>query len=185
MNTLTRRLLAPLPLIALVSAPVVAQKPIRAALIAATDREAAPPFQLADGSGKAVRLADFRGQPLVVNLWATTCGGCQAELPEFVRLDRNCRAKGLSIVGVSMDVMYEDLKSAADGWAHVKPFAAQRGLRYTIVLDDGSVEKAYKVTALPATYLIDRDGRIAAAYVGVVDAADLEANVNALLAERR
>jgi peroxiredoxin len=80
--------------------------------------------------------------------------------------------------------MYEDLKSANEGWARVKPFATEHRLDYPILLDDGSVEKAFNVTALPATYLIDRDGRIAAAYIGVVDASDLEANIKTILAER-
>ena len=83
-----------------------------------------------------------------------------------------------------MDVAYEDLASLAEGWARVKPFAAAHDLRYSILLDDGSVENAYKVTAMPATYLIDRRGRIAASYVGIVDPADLQTNVKTLLAER-
>jgi peroxiredoxin len=83
-----------------------------------------------------------------------------------------------------MDIMYEDLKSAAEGWSRVKPFAASHGLTYPILLDDGSAEKAFKVTALPATYLIDRAGRIAATYVGIVDADNLDANLKAVLAER-
>ena len=57
-------------------------------------------------------------------------------------------------------------------------------MKYPILLDDGSVEKAFNVTALPATYLIDRAGRIAATYVGVVDSVDLEANIRTILAER-
>jgi peroxiredoxin len=83
-----------------------------------------------------------------------------------------------------MDIMYEGLKSAADGWARVTPFAASHGLTYTILLDDGSVEKGFAVTALPATYLIDRAGRVAATYVGIVDADNLESNVKTILAER-
>ena len=57
-------------------------------------------------------------------------------------------------------------------------------MKYPIVLDDGSAEKAFNVTALPATYLLDRAGRIAATYIGVVDAGNLEANLKTLLAER-
>lgn len=52
------------------------------------------------------------------------------------------------------------------------------------MLDDGSVEKMFHVTALPATYLIDKTGRIAATYIGVVDPTDLETNIKTLLAER-
>lgn len=166
------------------SASAVGQKTARAALTVEGQRQPAPIFRLANASGKPVGLQDFHGKALVVNLWATDCGGCRAELPEFVRLDQAYRAEGLSIVGISFDIMYEDLKSASEGWARVTPFAAERGMRYDILLDDGSAEKAFNVTALPATYLIDRKGRLAATYVGIVDATDLEANVKTLLAER-
>lgn len=165
-------------------ADAIAQKTVQASVAAVADRAAAPAFALADASGKVRHLADFRGRPVVVNIWATDCGGCKAELPEFVKLHQAYKGRGVTVIGVSMDIMYEDLKSAAEGWARVKPFAASHGLTYTILLDDGSVEKAFKVTALPATYLIDRDGRLAATYVGIVDAANLEANLKTLLAER-
>ena len=92
--------------------------------------------------------------------------------------------KGLAMVGISMDIVYDGLKGGArEAWANVKPFVAQQGLKYPIVLDDGSAERAFKVTALPATYLLDRSGRIAATYIGVVNAADLETNIKILLSE--
>jgi peroxiredoxin len=160
------------------------QKTVRAELHSPADRKTAPSFQLRDSSGETIRLAQFRGKPVVINLWATDCGGCKKELPVFVELDRGYKAKGLTIIGVSMDILYSDLKTPEEGWGRVKPFAMSHGLLYPIVLDDGSVEKAYNVTALPATYLIDRTGRIAATYVGIVDAANLTANVKRLLAER-
>jgi peroxiredoxin len=162
---------------------VVQQKTVQAELQAVADRQDAPAFSLSDASGHRWRLADHRGKPVVVNLWATDCGGCKAELPSFVTLNQRYKTK-VNIVGVSLDIMYEDLKTAAEGWSRVKPFAAAHGLVYQILLDDGSAEKAFKVTALPATYLIDRSGRIAASYIGIVDADNLEANLKTMLAER-
>jgi len=159
------------------------QTTIQAALRAPADRESAPSFRLRDASGNAISLADFHDKLVVLNLWATECGGCKAELPTFVDLHRAYKDQGVAVIGVSMDVMYEDLKNSAEGWARVKPFAAAHDLHYLILMDDGSVEKAYKVTAMPATYLIDRRGRIAAAYVGIVDASDLKSNVQNLLTE--
>lgn len=160
----------------------VQQKTVQASLQARTARVTAPGFSLSDASGKVRRLSDYRGKPVVVNLWATDCGGCKIELPSFIKLNQSFKDRA-TVVGVSMDIMYEDLKSAAEGWARVEPFAASHGLTYPILLDDGSVEKAFHVTALPATYLIDRGGRIAATYVGIVDADNLEVNVKTLLAE--
>jgi cytochrome c biogenesis protein CcmG/thiol:disulfide interchange protein DsbE len=121
---------------------------------------------------------------VVLNLWATECGGCKTELPTFVEMNRVYKDKGLVVVGVSMDIMYSDLRNAKQGWGQVNPFVKAHGIDYPILLDDGSVEKAFKVTALPATYLVDRAGRIAASYVGVVDPSDLERNIKTLLAER-
>ena len=168
--------------LSLVPVSVAGQQTVRAPLIRAAERSAAPAFALLDASGNRVRSSDFREHPLVVNLWATSCGGCKAELPIFVKLSNDY--KTITILGVSMDIMYDDLKSAGEGWARVKPFVASHGIRYPIVLDDGSVEKAFEVTALPATYLIDRHGRLAAKYIGIVDEGDLEFNLKLLLSER-
>ena len=160
------------------------QQATRARVLRASERLAAPSFRLADTSGKLVQLSDFRGKPVVLNLWATACGGCRTELPTFVQMDRRYKRNGLTVIGVSLDIMYEDLENAAEGWARVKPFVTAKGIRYAVLLDDGSVEKVFNVTALPATYLIDRAGRIAATYIGVVDPIDLEANIKTILSER-
>src|SRR3954452_18269244 len=172
-----------IPMFSIASPSGARQQTIQAALQPAASRVQAPSFALPDAAGKPHRLSDFAGTPVVLNLWATDCGGCKAELPTFVALHRG-HADQLRVVGVSLDVMYEDLKSTAEGWAKVTPFARSHGLLYTILVDDGSVEKAYSVTAMPATYLIDNHGRIAAKYIGVVDSADLTSNVKALIAER-
>lgn len=160
-----------------------AQQATRSELLAQSQRTAAPQFLLADAANKAVRLSDFKGKPVVLNFWATECGGCKIELPTILALSRT-HGKGLAVVGVSMDIAYSELKSAAVGWSQVKKFLQTRPLEYPILLDDGSAEKAFKLTALPATYLIDRSGRIAASYLGVVDPDNIETNVKALLIER-
>jgi peroxiredoxin len=160
------------------------QTTTQAAVTDPADRTAAPSLRLPDSSGKPIGLAGFRGQVVIVNFWATNCGGCLKELPDFVRLSEAYKDNGLTVIGVSMDIRYDNLSGAREGWARVKPFIAAHRIRYPIVLDDGSAEKAFKVAALPATYLLDRAGRIAATYIGVVDAGNLETNIKALLAER-
>jgi peroxiredoxin len=185
MKCLTRWTISSLCLLSFVAAVGAAQQQTtRATVRIVKDRPAAPSFGLADASGKLVHLTDFRGKPVVLNLWATDCGGCRAELPTFVEVSQRYKGPGLTVLGVSMDIMYADLKNATEGWARVKPFVAAHGMKYPILLDDGSVEKVFHVTALPATYLIDRAGRIAATYIGVVDSTDLEANIRTILAER-
>ena len=170
--------------ILLLAAVLTAQRLTRAEMRARTDRTAAPSLRLVNATGNVVRLSDFRGRPLVLNFWATECGGCKVELPTFVNLARKYKKEGLTVAGVSMDIMYSDLKDAAAGWSQVKAFLRTHRLDYPIVLDDGSGAKAFNVTAIPATYLIDSTGRIAATYVGVVEPKDIETNIRALLAER-
>lgn len=171
-------------LLSVTVAGATVQQAIRARVQSETDRPAVPSIRLANASGKLVNLSDFRGKPVVLNLWATECGGCRAELPVFMQMDQRYRGRGLAVVGVSLDIMYSDLKNSIEGWTRVNPFVKTKGIKYPILLDDGSVEKIFKVTALPATYLIDRAGRIAATYNGVVDSSDLEANIKIILSER-
>src|SRR3954468_23537239 len=185
MNVLSKVTLCCVPTLMLVAGVgAMGQQNVRARVGGVEDRPAAPSFGLANASGRLVQLSGFRGKPVVLNLWATECGGCQAELPAFVQMDQRYKGRGLAVVGVSLDIMYSDLKNATEGWARVKPFVKAKGITYPILLDDGSVEKAFNLTALPATYLIDRAGRIAATYIGVVDPVDLEANIKTLLSER-
>ena len=159
------------------------QPGIRATLQPASDRKAAPEFRLLDASGKTVSLSNYAGKVVLLDFWATECGGCKVEIPWFVELHRRQRAHGLAVVGVSMDILYEDLKSAAEGWDRVNPFVRTHGVRYPILMGDDEVTRAFDIRALPATYLIDRKGRVAATYVGLVDKNDVSANVDALLRE--
>lgn len=147
-------------------------------------RRDAPTFVLLDGKGKLVALSQLRGKPVLLDLWATKCGGCVKEIPYFIDIHHTYARKGLAVIGVSMDILYEDLKSPTEAWALVKPFAADRRIKYPILMGDDTFTKSYSVTALPVTYLIDKRGRVAATYTGVVDRANIEKNIKALLAER-
>jgi len=157
---------------------------IRAALEQESVRKPAPDFTLSVASGRPVPLASFRGKPLVLDLWATACGGCVKEIPSFIEIHHAYASKGLAVVGISMDILYEDLKSPTEAWKLVKPFVETHKVDYPILMADDGITKRYSVTELPVTYLIDRHGRIAAKYVGIVNRANMEANINALLAER-
>jgi len=83
-----------------------------------------------------------------------------------------------------MDILYEDLNGPGEAWSLVNPFVKASGVDYPILMGDDKITQTYKVTELPVTYLIDRRGRIAAKYVGIVDRANLEDNIKTLLAER-
>ena len=147
-------------------------------------RKAAPNFVLLDAANKPVALSSFKGKPLLLDLWATKCGGCILEIPVFIEMYHTYAKRGLGVVGISMDIVYEDLKGPAEAWALVKPFVEAHKVDYPILMGDDGISKGYSVTALPVTYLIDKQGRIAAAYRGLVDRANLEANIKKLLAER-
>ncbi len=143
----------------------------------------APAFGLKDATGRTVRLADYRRRVVLVNFWATTCGGCVKEMPWFMEFSRTYKGKGLSVLGLSMEVPYSDLKTADEGWQRVKPFVLAKGVNYPVLMADEVTWSGYSIGAMPATFLVDRQGRIAATYVGVVDRGNIEANIRALLNE--
>lgn len=157
---------------------------IRVAVEPQPARKTAPDFVLLDASGKSVPLSTFKGKPLLLDLWATKCGGCVKEIPSFIEIHHSYASRGLAVVGISMDILYEDLKGPAAAWSLVKPFVEAHKVDYPILMGDDVITARYSVKALPVTYLIDKRGRIAATYVGLVDRANIEANIKKLLAER-
>jgi peroxiredoxin len=162
---------------------VVAQQGVRAPIQPAKERKPAPTFRLLNSSAKPVSISDFRGKVVLLDFWASECGGCKLEIPWYIEFDRAYKDKGLAVVGVSMDILYSNLKSAEEGWSKVKPFVQTNKINYPILMGDDDVTKTFNIEALPATYLIDGQGRIAATYVGLVDKVDIEANIKKLLAE--
>ena len=170
-------------MICLAACSLVVADDVRATLEPESARKAAPDFALADTAGRRIALSTFKGKPLLLDLWATKCGGCVKEIPSFIEIHHAWANRGLAVVGISMDILYEDLKGPAEAWSLVNPFVKAHAVDYPILMGDDGITKRYSVEALPVTYLIDRRGRIAATYVGVVDRPNLEANIKALLAE--
>lgn len=147
---------------------------IRAQLQPEVKRKAAPDFSLQDMSGAAASLAQYRGKIVLLNFWATWCGGCQKELPWFAEFHHRYAPKGLVVLGLSVD---------DDGWDVVKPFVAEKGLPFRVVLGNNDTMTTYGIEQMPVTHLIDREGRIAASYVGMVDKQDIESKIAAMLAK--
>ncbi len=152
-----------------------ASNPVHAKVKPEEDRKMAPDFASVDASAKPVKLSDFRGKVVLLNFWATWCGGCQVEIPWFIEFQKNYKGNGFVVIGVSLD---------ADGWESVKPYVKEKAVNYPIVIGSRDVAQLYRVTAMPVTLLIDREGRIAASHVGVVGEGDYKAEVEALLSER-
>ena len=111
----------------------------------------APDFTLRALAGPNLKLAEQRGRVVLVNFWATWCGPCREELPQLAKLHDKYRASGLVLLGVNVD---DDPRKAAE-------LAAKLGLRFPVLLDtDKQVSRRYDMSAMPATFLIDRDGLV-------------------------
>jgi cytochrome c biogenesis protein CcmG/thiol:disulfide interchange protein DsbE len=152
------------------------QPTIRAVLKPPRDRTLAPQFVLRDSSGKTARLSKYRGKVVLLDFWATWCTGCKKEMPWFAEFQRKYAKEGLAVLGVSMD---------DDGWKTLKPFLAEHPIPYRILLGDESTAQSYGIRGMPDTFLIDRQGRLAAAYIAdIVDRDDIEANVQKRLSKR-
>jgi peroxiredoxin len=144
-----------------------------AALTPTTQRRPAPAFTLTDTSGHPVQLKDYRGQVVLLDFWATWCHGCKLEIPWFAEFQKTYGPRGLAVVGVAMD---------DQGLQVVKPFLAQTPVPYRMLIGNPATARQFAIDNLPDTFLIDRDGRLAAIYKeGVVDRANIEANIKALL----
>jgi cytochrome c biogenesis protein CcmG/thiol:disulfide interchange protein DsbE len=144
-------------------------------------RKTAPGFSLTDANGKQIQLSDYRGKVVLLDFWATWCGGCKLEIPWYMEFDKKYSRQGLAVIGVSMD---------DDGWKAVKPFLARKtdpetggntAMKYPVVIGSDQLGKAYGLTSMPMTLLIDRQGKIALSHTGVVNKNDFEAHILQLL----
>lgn len=123
----------------------------------------APAFTLTSVTGEPVDLAALRGQPVVLNFWATWCPPCRAELPELQAASERLAGQ-VAVVGVNQ----------VEPAAQVADFAQRLGLTFTIPLDErGQVSHAYGVRSLPTTFFIDRTGVIRHIQSGALNEATL------------
>jgi len=132
----------------------------------------APELSLTDSKGAPVKLSSYRGKVVLLNFWATTCGGCKVEIPWFVEFQNKYKESGLSVIGVAMD---------DDGWKSVKPWLKERKVNYPVVIGSDDLGKQYGLEGMPLTALIDRDGKIADVHPGLVNKNATEQQLRALL----
>lgn len=129
----------------------------------------APNFELATLDGEVVSLADLKGRPVLVNFWATWCGPCRAEMPEFQEASVD-NAGNLVVLGVN--------NTASDTPEYVVDFVQELGLTFPILLDeDGSTAELYRVRGLPMTVFIDRNGVVNEVFTGPINKAYIESKI--------
>jgi cytochrome c biogenesis protein CcmG/thiol:disulfide interchange protein DsbE len=134
----------------------------------------APAFQATDlRTGQPAALADYKGQVVLLNVWATWCEPCKIEMPSMQQLEREMGPRGLKIVAVSVD------EGGADA---VRQFARDYGLTFRILHDPaGRIQRIYQTTGIPESFVINRQGRIVKKVIG---ATDWDATVNKDLMRR-
>jgi peroxiredoxin len=127
--------------------------------------KAAPDFTLTDLSGKSISLSNLKGKVIFINFWATWCGPCRHEIPDFIEFYKENKNNGAVILGVSVD------KSAKK----VRDFAEEYGINYPIAMATNEMIGDYKPGKfIPTTIIIDTNGMIKEKKIGVMDKATLE-----------
>jgi thiol-disulfide isomerase/thioredoxin len=132
---------------------------------------AAPAFVARDINGREVSAADLRGKVVIVNFWATWCPPCRAEIPDLVALQEKYKDH-LQVIGISEDEGGPDV---------VRRFVADHKINYPIVMMTAQIEKMFPgVSALPTSFIIDRDARIVQKHVGMLTARTTEFEARSL-----
>jgi DsbE subfamily thiol:disulfide oxidoreductase len=125
----------------------------------------APAYASTTLAGDSASLAALRGQPVLLNVWATWCHPCRTEIPELQALHERYAPRGLRVVGVSIDVGGED--------AAVRDFVQEFGMTYDVWRDpDGRVSNLFSTIGVPDTYLIDGEGVIRWMHLGPIRTGD-------------
>lgn len=117
-------------------------------------------FTLTDLNGRPVKLAAWRGRPLIVDFWATWCPPCRKEVPELNAIYKKYRKRGLAVLGVSVD------KVQGDGVKSVRPFVKEFKVSYPVLMADDALLEALDLDNIPTTLFINRKGETVARLEG-------------------
>ncbi len=121
----------------------------------------APNFSLPGLEGKKVSLTDFKGKVVLLNIWATWCAPCVAEMPSMEKLYQELKGEDFELLAISVD------ESGAEA---VKPFMEKHKLGFPVLLDTkGEIKNLYQATGIPESFIIDKDGIIVEKIIGPRD----------------
>ncbi len=121
----------------------------------------APDYRATDLGGDSVALSNLFGEVILLNIWATWCPPCREEMPSMQRLYEALGPAGLRIVAVSIDAEEGSVDAGGRPGGDVADFVEEYGLTFDVWLDpSGRIQRAYRTTGVPESFIIDRDGRI-------------------------
>jgi cytochrome c biogenesis protein CcmG/thiol:disulfide interchange protein DsbE len=140
--------------------------PVPPSISALTAGQSAPDFTLKTIDGDSVTLSDLRGQPVIINFWASWCYPCRLEMPELERTYQAHQAEGLTVLGINVTTQ----DTLAEAWAFVAEFAPS----FPILLDEtGDVTTGYGVRGIPTSVFVDRAGVVNHVQLGALNGSQL------------
>ncbi|MFZ3106178.1 MAG: TlpA disulfide reductase family protein, partial [Candidatus Hydromicrobium sp.] len=120
-------------------------------------------FTLMDLDGNEISLSDFNGKVLILNFWATWCSPCREEIPDFVEVYNEYESKDVQFIGVSN----EDIST-------LKSFVEDYDISYPILIDDANIMGKWGISAIPTTFVFDKNGQIIFKNVGMMTGEQLK-----------
>ncbi len=142
----------------------------------ASTHPTAPDFTLPTPDGKKIKLSDYRGKVVILDFWATWCPPCRRGIPDLIDLKKRYGDKGLEIIGISLDEITRGTQ------AQVIPFMKNYGINYPIVFGNMQIVQNFGgIRSIPTSFVIDKDGKIIANFVGLRPEQDYEALVKKAL----